>query len=128
MYRIGVWDHFSSAHYLRNYCGKCEHLHGHNWKVEVVLEGTQLDDAGMLLDFGILKKHIKEIMDILDHKCLNDDVEYFRERSPSSEHIATFIYDSLSGRLAGTGVAVYEVRVFESDSSYAIYRNEGDEP
>ncbi|MCX7770745.1 MAG: 6-carboxytetrahydropterin synthase QueD [Proteobacteria bacterium] len=122
MYRIGVWDHFSSAHYLRNYQGKCEHIHGHNWKVEVVLEGNTLDKSGMLLDFGILKKHLKEIMNILDHKCLNDDVEFFKEVSPSSENIARFIYQELSNRMENKDVKVYEVRVFESENSYAIYQ------
>jgi len=122
MYRIGVWDHFSSAHFLRNYNGKCEHLHGHNWKVEVVLEGNKLDSAGMLIDFGIVKKYLKEIMDILDHKCLNDDVDFFKDLSPSSENIARFIFSELSNRLKDYDVKVYEVKVFESDNSYAIYR------
>lgn len=122
MYRIGVWDHFSSAHYLRNYQGKCEHIHGHNWKVEVVLEGGQLDKSGMLLDFGILKKHLKDIMAILDHKCLNEDVEFFKEISPSSENIARFIFQELSKRLENKDVKVFEVRVFESENSYAIFR------
>jgi 6-pyruvoyltetrahydropterin/6-carboxytetrahydropterin synthase len=122
MYRIGVWDHFSSAHYLRNYNGKCEHLHGHNWKVEVVLEGNKLDSAGMLIDFGIVKKYLKEVMDILDHKCLNDDIDFFKDLSPSSENIARFIFTELSNRLKTNDVRVYEVKVFESDNSYAIYR------
>lgn len=122
MYRIGVWDHFSSAHYLRNYEGKCEHLHGHNWKVEVVLEGYKLDKSGMLIDFGILKRHLKEILSVLDHKCLNDDVDFFKNISPSSEHIATFIFTELEKRLSENDVKVYEVKVFESENSFAIYR------
>lgn len=122
MYRVGVWDHFSSAHYLRNYQGKCEHIHGHNWKVEVVLEGNKLDKSGMLLDFGILKKHLKEIMGILDHKCLNEDVEFFKELSPSSENIARFIFQELSRRIEDKDVKVFEVKVFESENSYAIFR------
>lgn len=122
MYRIGVWDHFSSAHYLRNYQGKCEHLHGHNWKVEVVLEGHTLDNAGMILDFGILKAFLKEILNMLDHKCLNDDLDFFKNLSPSSEHIAQFIYNSLKEKLTKYPVKVFEVKVFESENSYAIYR------
>ncbi len=122
MYRIGVWDHFSSAHFLRNYNGKCEHLHGHNWKVEVVLEGDKLDSAGMLIDFGVVKKYLKEIMDILDHKCLNDDIDFFKDLSPSSENIARFIFSELSNKFKASKVRVYEVKVFESDNSYAIYR------
>mgnify|MGYP005859126593 CR=1 FL=1 len=122
MYRIGVWDHFSSAHYLRNYQGKCEHLHGHNWKVEVVLEGETLDNAGMMLDFSILKGFLKEIMNTLDHKCLNDDIYFFKDLSPSSEHIARFVYNSLKEKLKDYPVKMYEVKVFESENSYAIYK------
>lgn len=121
MYRIGVWDHFSSAHYLRNYQGKCEHLHGHNWKVEVILSGDTVDDAGMILDFGILKGHLKEILSTLDHKCLNDDVDFFKNLSPSSEHIARYIFSELKSRLSNKPVKVVEVKVFESENSYAIY-------
>lgn len=122
MYKIGVWDHFSSAHYLRNYKGKCEHLHGHNWKVEVVLEGDSLDKAGMMMDFGILKKHLKQIMDSLDHKCLNDDLAFFKSLSPSSENIAYYIFENMKKRLKIKNVRVFEVKVFESENSYAIYR------
>lgn len=122
MYKIGVWDHFSSAHYLRNYQGKCEHLHGHNWKVEVVLEGETLDNAGMMLDFGILKGFLKEIMNTLDHKCLNEDIDFFKDLSPSSEHIARFVYNSLKKKLKDYPVKMYEVKVFESENSYAIYK------
>lgn len=122
MYRIGVWDHFSSAHYLRNYHGKCEHLHGHNWKVEIVLEGEKPDDAGMILDFGILKTFLKDILSTLDHKCLNDDLDFFKELSPSSEHIARYIYNGMKERLSNLPVKMFEVKVFESENSYAIYR------
>ncbi len=122
MYMIGVWDHFSSAHYLRNYEGKCEHLHGHNWKVEVVLEGDTLDEAGMVLDFGILKGFLKDIMNTLDHKCLNDDVDFFKNISPSSEHIARYIYNSLKEKIVGYPVRMREVKVFESENSYAVYK------
>ncbi len=122
MYMIGVWDHFSSAHYLRNYEGKCEHLHGHNWKVEVVLEGDTLDEAGMVLDFGILKGFLKDIMNTLDHKCLNDDVDFFKNISPSSEHIARYIYNSLKEKIVGYPVRMHEVKVFESENSYAVYK------
>lgn len=121
MYKAGVWDHFSSAHYLRNYQGKCENLHGHNWKVEVVVKGENLDKAGMLVDFGILKKNLKEVLDMLDHKCINDEIEFFRENSPSSENIAKYIYDMLSIKLKEFDVLIDYVKVFESENSFAIY-------
>lgn len=122
MFKIGVWDHFSSAHYLRNYQGKCEHLHGHNWKVEVVLAGDKPDRAGMVIDFGIVKNFLKEILNTLDHKCLNDDVEFFKDLSPSSEHIALYIYNKLKEKLADLNIKVDEVKVFESENTYAIYK------
>lgn len=121
MYRAGVWDHFSSAHYLRNYQGKCENLHGHNWKVEIVVKGESLDKSGMLVDFGILKKYLKEVLDLLDHKCINDEIDYFKDKSPSSENIAKYIYDNMSDRLKDFDVSVDYVKVFESENSFAVF-------
>ncbi len=121
MYRAGVWDHFSSAHYLRNYQGKCENLHGHNWKVELVVKGETLDKSGMLIDFGILKRYLKEVLDILDHKCINEEIDFFKVESPSSENLARFIFSELSLRLKDYGVCIDYVKVFESENSFAIY-------
>ncbi len=121
MYRAGVWDHFSSAHYLRNYQGKCENLHGHNWKVEIVVKGESLNKSGMLVDFGILKRYLKEVLDLLDHKCINDEIDYFKDKSPSSENIAKYIYDNMSDRLKDFDVSVDYVKVFESENSFAVF-------
>ncbi|MCX7990727.1 MAG: 6-carboxytetrahydropterin synthase QueD [Proteobacteria bacterium] len=121
MYKAGVWDHFSSAHYLRNYQGKCENLHGHNWKVEVVVKGEDLDKSGMLIDFGNLKKYLKEILDLLDHKCINEEIDYFKEKSPSSENLARYIYDKLTEKIKDFDVSIDYVKVFESENSFAIY-------
>ncbi len=121
MFRAGVWDHFSSAHYLRNYQGKCENLHGHNWKVELVVKGEKLDKSGILVDFGVLKRYLKEVLDMLDHKCINEEIEFFRSESPSSENLAKYIYEKLEDRLKDYEVSIDYIKVFESENSFAVY-------
>ena len=101
MFEIKVIGDFSSAHNLRGYLGRCEELHVHNWKVEVVLFGKRLDKTGMLIDFKKVKATINEILDRLDHKYLND-ISYFRKVNPTSENIAKYIYDNL--KLISRGV------------------------
>lgn len=118
MYRVRVVKDFSGAHNLRNYEGKCENLHGHNWKVEAYLKGDQLDNAEMLVDFKILKGRVKEILDELDHKYLNEQVDFFVKNNPTSENIARFIY----GRLKETfGGMTDRVIVWETDFQCAEY-------
>ncbi|MBN1958881.1 MAG: 6-carboxytetrahydropterin synthase QueD [Desulfuromonadales bacterium] len=120
MYHLTIQTHFAAAHNLLNYQGDCENLHGHNWKVEVTVMTDQLDDAGLGIDFKILKKHTKEIMNYLDHKYLND-LDAFRGISPSSEHISKFIFDRLVADLSSYAVQVEKVTVWESDNAYATY-------
>ncbi len=95
MYRVRVIQYFNGAHNLRNYQGKCENLHGHNWKVEAYLQGNELNETEMLVDFKILKGRLKEILEELDHKHLNEQVEFFKTNNPTSENIAVFIYNKL---------------------------------
>ena len=121
MYLLKIVDYFAAAHNLINYKGKCEELHGHNWKVEVIVKGDMLDKAGMLIDFKILKKYLKEILDKLDHKYLNE-LEYFKGKSPSSENIAKFIYDEMDKKLNDSQAEIEEVRCWESINSCAIYK------
>jgi 6-pyruvoyltetrahydropterin/6-carboxytetrahydropterin synthase len=109
--------YFSSAHNLRNYNGNCENLHGHNWKVEAILQGERLDNIGMLVDFKILKKHLKQILDELDHKYLND-TEYFSKVNPTSENMAQYIYNRLKESF---GDLVFKVIVWESENAAAEY-------
>ena len=120
MYTLFVRESFAAAHKLDLYHGKCEALHGHNFKVEALFSGERLGEEGMLLDFAVLKTHVREIIADLDHTYLND-MPYFSERASSSEYIALYIHDRLAERLRGEGVSVKEVRVWESDNAYAAY-------
>jgi len=123
MYYLKIVDYFAAAHNLINYKGKCEELHGHNWKVEIVVKGDKLDKAGMLVDFKILKKYLKEILELLDHKYINE-LEDFKNLSPSSEYIAKFIFEKMKDKLHHTTATIFEVRCWESINSCAIYREE----
>lgn len=116
MFELSVESHFSAAHHLLNYQGDCENIHGHNWKVEIVVAGEELDKSGMLIDFKILKKHLNEVLDMLDHKDINT-LEEFRGISPSSENIARFIYSQLKTRLP----QLKSVSVWETEKAKATY-------
>jgi len=116
MFSVKVEGEFSSAHNLREYKGKCEELHGHNWKAEVVVTGERLDKSGMLVDFTVLKKELGEILASLDHKYLNE-IEYFKKVNPTSENIAKYIYD----RIKGKGLRIKSATVWESEKSCATY-------
>jgi 6-pyruvoyltetrahydropterin/6-carboxytetrahydropterin synthase len=121
MYYSAITATFSSAHALRNYGGKCERLHGHNWRVEVTVAAERLDEAGMGLDFTVLRAKTAEVLAVFDHRFLNE-VEPFREQNPSSELIARHVFDSLSTTINEERARVYSVRVWESDGSWAEYR------
>lgn len=120
MYQVSVETHFSAAHRLRNYKGLCENLHGHNWKVEATVCSQKLDQAGMVMDFNILKHTIKEVIDLLDHQFLNE-IDPFRDLNPSSENVAAYIFDQLSIALQDTAVTLVKVSVWESDRAKATY-------
>jgi len=116
MYSIRVEAYFSSAHNLREYKGKCEELHGHNWKVEVCAAKDKLDKAGMVLDFRDLKKRLNAVLEALDHKYLNK-VPYFKKVNPTSESIAKYIYKKLRPKIS----VIKSVRVWENNTSSATY-------
>ena len=120
MYDIFVKTHFSSGHHLRDYPGSCELPHGHNWKVTVTVRASELDELGMGIDFKVLKKHVNQVIDELDHRNLNE-MEAFSELNPSSEHIAQFIFDNLQGPLTHERYRLYSVTVFETDTSGLTY-------
>lgn len=116
MFSVKIEADFSSAHNLRGYKGKCEELHGHNWKIELVASGEKLDKAGMVLDFKYLKAELKKILEILDHKYLNK-IPYFARVNPTSENIAKYIYDNIKRRVS----CVESVTVWENSTSSATY-------
>lgn len=116
MFELRVESHFSAAHHLLNYQGDCENIHGHNWKVEIIVAGEELDKSGMLIDFKVLKKHLNEVLDMLDHKDINV-LEVFKDVSPSSENIARFIYSQLKSSLP----QLKSVSVWETEKAKATY-------
>ena len=121
MFRLKVQDYFSSAHYLRNYKGSCENLHGHNWKVELLVEGSQLNNLDILIDFKTLKSILKETLNELDHKLLNE-IPYFKNVNPSSERLAEYIFKKIKNKLSQySNIKVKEVTVYETDKVSATY-------
>ncbi len=120
MYELKVVTKFAAAHQLTMVGAKCENMHGHNWKVEVCVTGEKLDDGGVVMDFGVIKKHVAEIMSMLDHKYLNE-LEYFQQSQPSSENIAAFVAGQLQQRIDNSSVRVTRVTAWESDDASATY-------
>jgi 6-pyruvoyltetrahydropterin/6-carboxytetrahydropterin synthase len=120
MYELKIITSFSAAHRLENFYGKCEALHGHNWKVEVFIRGEELDEAGLLLDFGVVKARAREMLEEIDHKYLNE-LPAFSDRNPSSENLARHLFERLGPALNREGVRVCRVNVWESDTSCASY-------
>ena len=120
MFKITVTSHFSGAHRLRYLHGKCEALHGHNWKVEVSVAARRLNKEGIVMDFQLLKKKVEKILKSLDHTFLND-LPYFSRREPSSENIAKYIFDRLKVELKGHRAILKEVTAWESETSSATY-------
>ena len=123
MYEVTVQDTFSSGHYLRDYYGKCENPHGHNYRVLVTLIGEQLEPNGLLLDFKLLKRILQPTIQYLDHFMIND-LEPFTTVNPSAENIAKYFFDRVSGQLlemTGGRVRVKDCTIWETDTSYARY-------
>jgi 6-pyruvoyltetrahydropterin/6-carboxytetrahydropterin synthase len=122
MFEVTVEEKFASGHALRNYHGKCENVHGHNYRVEVTLEGEQLDQTGLLVDFVELKKVLNVIIERMDHRFLND-VPPFDVLNPSAENMARYIFEELEKGLSlGSETKVSLVRLWETDTCSAQYR------
>ncbi len=120
-WRLKVKKDSAPQHQLRNYGGKCENMHGHNFGVEVEIEGDRLDQkVEILMDFKELKKELNEVLDTLDHKHLNS-LEYFENRNPSSENIARYIYEEMKKRVENEHVRMVFASVSEKESSVATY-------
>ena len=123
MFEVTVDDSFAAGHYLRNYKGKCENPHGHNYRVRVTLAGKELDRAGLLLDFKDLREVMKHVIERLDHQMIND-LEPFTVINPSAENLAKYFFDQTNERLQKTTqgrVLVKNVTVFETDNTTATY-------
>jgi 6-pyruvoyltetrahydropterin/6-carboxytetrahydropterin synthase len=123
MFEVTVEQTFAAGHALRNYKGKCENVHGHNFKVQVRIEGQQLDDSGMLVDFIDVKTVMRKVIERLDHQFLNE-VPPFDVKNPSAENIAEYFWIELTKKLepAPVPVRVSEVRVWETEIQSASYR------
>ncbi|MEA3230977.1 MAG: 6-carboxytetrahydropterin synthase QueD [Thermodesulfobacteriota bacterium] len=121
MFELKILTHFSAAHQLKMVGEKCENLHGHNWNIEVRVTGGELNRAGVLMDFGELKKHVAEIMATLDHQFLNDLDVFNDEFPPSSENIAIYISTRLREKIIRPDVRVSRVSAWESANSCATY-------
>ena len=122
MFEISVEQTFAAGHALRNYKGKCENVHGHNYRVRVTIEGEQLDATGLLVDFVDVKRLMGGAIEYLDHRFIND-LAPFDKINPSAENIAKYFYDRLHDGLKNQPpVRISEIRVWETDTSSAVYR------
>lgn len=120
MYELTIETQFSAAHQLKGYKGRCEKLHGHNWRVQVSVSSERLDEIGLAIDFHELKKITNEVLLPLDHSMLNE-VFPFTEINPSSENIAKWLYDSLKKRVNNDNIKLSAVTVWESEAAAATY-------
>ena len=121
MFEVTIEETFAAGHALRNYRGKCENMHGHNYRAEVTLRGAELDAIGLLVDFVELKKVVHAVLDRMDHQWLND-FPPFDVLNPSAENRAKYIYDEVTAGLKPKeGVSVASVRLWETDTASALY-------
>lgn len=122
MFEVSVEQTFAAGHALRNYHGKCEDVHGHNYRVRITVEGDKLDSTGLLVDFLEVNSLITGAVSYLDHRFIND-LAPFDELNPSAENIAKYFYDKVSGGLKNeVPVRISAVEVWETDTSSAVYR------
>ncbi len=124
MFEVSVEETFAAGHALRGYKGKCENLHGHNYRVRVSIEGDKLADNGLLVDFVDLKRVLRGIIERFDHQYLND-VPPFDTLNPSAENMARYFFEEVASGLAApgnNGARVAEVKIWETDTATATYR------
>jgi len=120
MYEVTIIKSFSAAHLLSQIGGKCEELHGHNFKVEVTIAAANLNESGLLIDFRVVKKWLGVILDQMDHKHLNE-LAYFAGTNPSAENIAKFIYDQMVPQAKQSQIRIARIKVWESESAVVTY-------
>ena len=120
MYELSVQSEFAAAHFLRDYHGKCENLHGHNWRVEVRLRAEELDKTGMVMDFKEVRGLVSQVIEEFDHKCLNE-LEQFARLNPTTENVCRLLYEKVGSKLPA-GIGVSRVTCWESDRCAASYQ------
>ena len=123
MFEVSVEETFAAGHALRGYRGKCENVHGHNYRVQLTLEGAELDAIGLLVDFVEVKRLIHGVVDRLDHRFIND-LPPFDLVNPSAENLAKYFYDEISGNLTKS-VRLGQVKIWETDVTSATYKPAG---
>ena len=111
---------FASAHSLRGYPGDCAKLHGHNWKIEVQVSGTKLNEVGMVIDFKEIKRHAKAVIEELDHTYLNDH-PHFKETNPTAENIAVYLYQQIEALIDEPNAKMHSITVWENDRNCITY-------
>lgn len=121
-FEVMIERNFSSAHQLRGYKGKCENLHGHNYKIEIYARGNELDNIGLLVDFVELKQAADEVVQYLDHRNINELPPFDEELNPSAENLARYILERIAARVGDERVQIYKVRCFETPTSVATYQ------
>ena len=119
MFELKAQMYFAAAHHLLNYNGECENQHGHNWLVEAYVKGTELDKSNILVDYKVIKKELKSVLDLLDHKDINE-LEDFKGISPSSEILAKYIYEKMKAKIPQTS----KIAIWETPTSCASYWEE----
>jgi 6-pyruvoyltetrahydropterin/6-carboxytetrahydropterin synthase len=119
-FEVMIERNFSSAHQLRGYKGKCENLHGHNYRIEIYARGRELDNIGLLVDFVELKAAADEVVQYLDHQNINE-LAPFHELQPSAENLAKYILERVGSKISDDRVQIYKVRCFETPTSVATY-------
>ena len=128
MFEVTVEQTFAAGHSLREYKGKCENVHGHNYRVQVTVEGEKLNGIGLLVDFVDLKRAVRQVIEKLDHQFIND-VEPFTTVNPSAENLAKYFYDEVAqalnieaSRFNDAPVRIAQIKIWETDTSIAVYR------
>ena len=121
-YEVMIERNFSSAHQLRGYKGKCENLHGHNYKIEIFAKGEELNNIGLLIDFVDLKRAADDVVKYFDHRNINELPPFDEELNPSAENLAWFILEYLNREVSDERVKIYKVRCYETPTSVATYQ------
>ncbi len=124
MFEIHVSAEFEAAHRIAGYPGKCDRIHGHSWTVEAVAQGEKLDELGMLVDFKLVKGKLRDLLETLDHRMLNELPAFADGNNPTAEHIAQYVYEEMAAAdflKEMPHIALKEIKVWESPKSYVVY-------